>query len=65
MAGMKEKITLAVAKKKLKDAQVEFIDLKTLDLRGKLHSLVLPVSMLDEKLMRNGVGFDASSYGFA
>lgn len=65
MAGMKEKITLTVAKKKLKDAQVEFIDLKTLDLRGKLHSLVLPVSMLDEKLMRNGVGFDASSYGFA
>lgn len=65
MAGMKEKNALATVKRKLKEEQVEFIDLKTLDLKGKLHSLILPVVMLDEKLLDNGVGFDASSYGFA
>ncbi len=51
--------------RKLKELQVEFIDLKTLDLKGKLHSLILPTVMLDEKLLDGGVGFDASSYGFA
>jgi len=65
MAGMNEKNMLGVTQRKLKDMQVEFIDLKTLDLKGKLHSLILPVVMLDEKLLRGGVGFDASSYGFA
>jgi glutamine synthetase len=65
MAGMKEKNLLAAAQRKLKEMQVEFIDLKTLDLKGKLHSLLLPAAMLDEKLLSGGVGFDASSYGFA
>jgi glutamine synthetase len=49
----------------MKEMQVEFIDLKILDLKGKIHSLMLPSVMLGEELMRNGVGFDASSYGFA
>jgi glutamine synthetase len=65
MAGMNEKNMLAATQRKLKELQVEFIDLKTLDLKGKLHSLLLPSVMLDEKLIRGGVGFDASSYGFA
>lgn len=65
MAGMKEKNLLAAAQRKFKEMQVEFIDLKTLDLKGKLHSLLLPAAMLDEKLLSGGVGFDASSYGFA
>ncbi|MBN2346246.1 MAG: glutamine synthetase beta-grasp domain-containing protein [Candidatus Aminicenantes bacterium] len=56
---------LSNMQRKLMDLQVEFIDLKTLDLKGKLHSLMLPSSMLDEKLYSCGVGFDASSYGFA
>jgi len=65
MAGMNNKNMLAAMQRKLKALEVEFIDLKTLDLKGKLHSLILPFVMLDESLMRNGVGFDASSYGFA
>lgn len=62
---MKDKNMLGAMQRKLKEMQVEFIDLKTLDLKGKLHSLILPAVMLDEKLLVNGVGFDASSYGFA
>ncbi len=52
-------------KKDLNEKKVEFIDLKVLDLRGKLHSLILPEKMFDNDLLQNGVGFDASSYGFA
>lgn len=65
MTIMKEKTVLNGTQKKIKEMQIEFIDLKILDLKGKLHSLILPSSMLDEKLLSGGVGFDASSYGFA
>lgn len=52
-------------KKFQKDKEIEFIDLKVSDLNGRLHHLTLPYS--DEilaNLMKNGVGFDGSSYGF-
>jgi len=62
---MKDKALLNQVQKKILDLQVEFLDLKILDLKGKLHSLLLPGKMLDAKLIANGVGFDASSYGFA
>lgn len=65
MTGMNNKNLLGATQRKLKETAIEFIDLKTLDLKGKLHSLILPAAMLDESLLRNGVGFDASSYGFA
>lgn len=52
-------------KKFQKDKKIEFIDLKVSDLNGRLHHLTLPYSedILDD-LMKNGVGFDGSSYGF-
>jgi glutamine synthetase len=65
MTIMKEKTVLNDTQKKIREMQVEFIDLKILDLKGRLHSLILPSGMLDEKLLSIGVGFDASSYGFA
>jgi len=44
---------------------LEFIDLKVTDLFGRLHHLTLPYSMETmEKLLKDGVGFDGSSYGF-
>ena len=65
MTIMKEKTVLNGIQKKIREMQIEFIDLKILDLKGRLHSLILPSSMLDEKLLSAGAGFDASSYGFA
>ena len=45
--------------------KIEFIDLKVSDLTGRLHHLTLPYTddVLDN-LIRHGVGFDGSSYGF-
>ena len=45
--------------------KIEMIDLKCIDLTGRLHHISLPVFPgILEKLLSNGVGFDGSSYGF-
>ena len=40
------------------------INLLTLDLIGRLHTLSIPVRSFNEDLVKHGVGFDGSSYGF-
>lgn len=49
---------------KIRDQGVEFIDLKMVDLTGRLHHLSFPSDRLTENVCRNGIGFDGSSYGF-
>lgn len=41
------------------------IDLKAIDLKGKLHHITFPIQELNDNLMIDGIGFDGSSYGFA
>lgn len=49
----------------VKRHKIEFIDLKVSDLNGRLHHLTLPYSdAILKDLIKNGVGFDGSSYGF-
>lgn len=49
----------------IKKHQIEVIDLKAIDLTGRLHHISLPIqNNLLEKLVKEGVGFDGSSYGF-
>jgi glutamine synthetase len=49
----------------LKKRAVEFIDLKCIDLSGRLHHISLPVRPgILERLIDEGVGFDGSGYGF-
>ncbi len=45
-------------------AGVQFVDLKMLDLVGRLHHLSLPIARFSESVCENGIGFDGSSYGF-
>lgn len=53
-------------KQLIADQAIEFIDLKTVDLVGRLHHITLPLTngTLD-RIMEQGVGFDGSSFGFA
>lgn len=45
---------------------IEFLDLKTVDLVGRLHHVTLPLERGTlERVMHHGVGFDGSSLGFA
>ena len=43
---------------------IEFIDLKMLDLGGRLHHISYPFDRFTEATCREGIGFDGSSYGF-
>ena len=48
----------------IEQKRIEFIDLKMLDITGRLHHISYPVERFSEESCRNGIGFDGSSYGF-
>jgi glutamine synthetase len=49
----------------IRKQHIEVIDLKCIDLTGYLHHVSFPVvPKIMSKLIRDGVGFDGSSYGF-
>ncbi len=59
------KHTLQSVNSLIKKHKIEFIDLKAIDLSGRLHHISLPVhDGILKKLINEGVGFDGSSYGF-
>ncbi len=49
----------------IKEEEVRNIALLSVDIRGRIHLLTLPSKMFSDEFVKNGVGFDASSYGFA
>ncbi len=51
------------AKAYLDEHQFKMVDFKFSDLGGRWHHLTIPASQFNEQLMRDGVGFDASSVG--
>ncbi|MEW6508041.1 MAG: type I glutamate--ammonia ligase [Bacteroidota bacterium] len=49
----------------IKKNKIEVIDLKAIDLTGRLHHISLPMhDNLMAKIIKEGIGFDGSSYGF-
>ena len=47
--------------KLIKDKQVEFVDLRFTDPKGKLQHLTMDPTVVDEDMLNNGVFFDGSS----
>ena len=47
--------------KLMKDKQVEFLDLRFTDPKGKLQHLTMDASVVDEELLNEGTFFDGSS----
>ena len=47
--------------KLIKDKQVEFVDLRFTDPKGKLQHLTMDSTIVDEDMLENGVFFDGSS----
>ncbi len=45
--------------------KIEFLDLLMLDIYGGIRHVTIPKSYISEKLFKNGIGFDASNFGFA
>lgn len=54
--------------KKIKDLaqqqDIEFIDFKVVDLIGRWRHVTIPVSKFTSRLIKEGVGFDGSNYGY-
>src|SRR3990167_4061044 len=48
-------------KQLLRDYQIEFVDLRFTDLRGKEHHVTLPKDRVDDGFFQNGKAFDGSS----
>ncbi|QVK19892.1 type I glutamate--ammonia ligase [Mycoplasmatota bacterium] len=44
--------------------RVEIIDLKVVDMKGRWHRLSITNKKLTNEIMKKGIGFDGSSYGF-
>lgn len=44
--------------------QIKIIDFKIIDMIGRWHHLSIPVTRFNENVLKNGIGFDGSSYGF-
>ena len=49
--------------KQIKDEDVEFVDLRFTDPRGKLQHVTFDVDMVDEDFFEEGSMFDGSSIG--
>ncbi len=43
---------------------IEVIDFKVVDMKGRWHRLSITSRKLSEDIMEKGIGFDGSSYGF-
>ena len=47
-------------KKLLKDKEIEYVDLRFTDPKGKLQHLTMDATIVDEDMLENGVFFDGS-----
>ena len=48
----------------IREKGIKIIDFKEIDLAGKWHHLSIPAERFTEDLLKTGIGFDGSSYGF-
>ncbi|MBB6216757.1 glutamine synthetase [Anaerosolibacter carboniphilus] len=46
------------------EKKIQLVDFKVIDLAGRWHHLTIPMERFNEKTLKNGIGFDGSSYGF-
>ena len=48
----------------VQEKNVEVVDFKVVDMKGRWHRLSITSKKLDTSIMEKGIGFDGSSYGF-
>lgn len=49
----------------IKEKDVKMIDFKMVDINGQYRHVTIPAGHFDESVVKNGIGFDASNYGYA
>lgn len=48
-----------------RENELEFVDIKVSNLAGRWHHITIPIERFTQETLDEGIGFDASSYGFA
>ena len=51
--------------KLIKEQDIKMVDFKMVDINGKFRHVTIPAQSFSEDTMINGIGFDASNYGYA
>ena len=49
----------------IRENNIEMVDFKMVDINGQYRHVTIPARNFNEDTMRNGIGFDASNYGYA
>ena len=49
----------------IKDQDIKMIDFKIVDINGQYRHVTIPASQFNEDTLKDGIGFDASNYGYA
>ena len=51
--------------KMIQDQGIQMVDFKMVDINGQFRHVTIPAQHFSEETMVNGIGFDASNYGYA
>ena len=51
--------------KLIREQNIQMVDFKMVDINGQYRHVTIPAKNFNEDTMKNGVGFDASNYGYA
>jgi glutamine synthetase len=54
----------ASLKRRIEEEEIGFVDFRVVDLVGRWRHISIPVARFTEALLRDGIGFDASNYGY-
>ena len=49
----------------IKEHDIKMVDFKMVDINGQFRHVTIPAKHFNETTMQNGIGFDASNYGYA
>ncbi len=49
----------------IKDNDIKMVDFKMVDINGHFRHVTIPAESFNEDVMKDGIGFDASNYGYA
>ena len=49
----------------IEEEDIQMVDFKIVDIHGQFRHVTIPASQFTEDTMKEGIGFDASNYGYA
>ncbi len=49
----------------IKENDIKMIDFKIVDINGQFRHVTIPAAQFSEETLKEGIGFDASNYGYA